>query len=149
LVDIGDNGRHSDGGVFQSSEIGVGMLNNSLGFPDARPLTGSSTVAPFLFVGDEAFPLMKNMMRPYPGKFLPENQQIYNYRLSRARRVVENAFGIAASRFRILRGEIIAIPVKVQRITMAVVALHNFFNYVRRETSCRCQIIHTTRLRGQ
>ena len=52
LVDIGDNGRHSDGGVFQSSEIGVGMLNNSLGFPDAPPLTGSSTVAPFLFVGD-------------------------------------------------------------------------------------------------
>ena len=126
LVDIGDNGRHSDGGVFQSSEIGVGMLNNSLGFPDSRPLTGSSTVAPFLFVGDEAFPLMKNMMRPYPGKFLPENQQIYNYRLSRARRVVENAFGIAASRFRILRGEIIAKPVKVERITMAVVALHNF-----------------------
>ena len=69
---------------------------------------------------------MKNMMRPYPGKFLPENQQIYNYRLSRARRVVENAFGIAASRFRILRGEIIAKPVKVERITMAVVALHIF-----------------------
>ena len=77
-------------------------------------------------MGDEAFPLMKNMMRPYPGKFLPENQQIFNYRLSRARRVVENAFGIAASRFRILRREIIAKPEKVERITMAVVALHNF-----------------------
>ncbi|XP_028410737.1 protein ALP1-like [Dendronephthya gigantea] len=126
LVDIGDNGRHSDGGIFQSSEIGVGMVTNLLGFPEARPLTGTSTVTPFLIVGDEAFPLMKNMMRPYPGKFLPENQQIFNYRLSRARRVVENAFGIAASRFRILRREIIAKPAKVEKIVMAVVALHNF-----------------------
>ena len=100
---VGDNGRHSDGGVLQSSEIGIGMLTNSLGFPEPRFLTGTSTTIPFLLVGDEAFPLMKNMMRPYPGKFLPENQQIFNYRLSRARRVVENAFGIAASRFRILR----------------------------------------------
>lgn len=65
-------------------------------------------------------------MRLYPGKGLPGTKRIFNYRLSRARRIVENAFGIAASRFRILRQEIIANPSKVESICKAVVALHNF-----------------------
>ena len=53
--------------------------------------------------------------------------------------VVENAFGIAASRFRILRREIIAKPEKVERITMAVVALHNFLiiSEQKQPASCR------------
>ena len=38
---VGDNGRHSDGGVLQSSEIGIGMLTNSLGFPELRFLIGT------------------------------------------------------------------------------------------------------------
>ena len=126
LVDIGDCGRHSDGGVFQNSEIGQHFLNNKLGFPDPRVLHGTATEIPFLFVGDEAFPLTPNMMRPYPGRFISENKRIFNYRLSRARRVVENAFGIASSRFRIWRTEILGSPKKVENITKAVVALHNF-----------------------
>ena len=126
LVDIGDCGRHSDGGVFQNSEIGQRFLNNKLGFPEPRVLHGTATEIPFLFVGDEAFPLTPNMMRPYPGRFISENKRIFNYRLSRARRVVENAFGIASSRFRIWRTEILGSPKKVENITKAVVALHNF-----------------------
>ena len=126
LVDIGDCGRHSDGGIFQNSEIGQHFLNNKLGFPEPRVLHGTATEIRFLFVGDEAFPLTPNMMRPYPGRFISENKQIFNYRLSRARRVVENAFGIASSRFRIWRTEILGSPKKVENITKAVVALHNF-----------------------
>ena len=56
-------------------------------------LVGSERTAPFTFVGDEAFPLRRNIMRPFPGRLgnaddgLP--RRIFNFRLSRARRTIE------------------------------------------------------------
>ena len=65
-------------------------------------------------------------MKPYPFTKLSMDKLIFNYRLSRARRVIENTFGIAASRFRVFHRPIIASVGKVKEITKAVVALHNF-----------------------
>ena len=65
------------------------------------------TVLPYVFVGDDAFGLKPHMMKPYPSQSLLLNQQVFNYRLLRARRVVENVFCIAATRFRIFRRPII------------------------------------------
>ena len=63
------------------------------------PIGTTGRSLPFIMVGDEAFPLKEYLLRPYPGRFLPDKKAIYNYRLSRARRVVENTFGTLASRF--------------------------------------------------
>ena len=65
-------------------------------------------------------------MGPYPGHLLPEEKENFNQRLSRARRVVENAFGILAARWRILLQTINADTNLVEAITKACVCLHNF-----------------------
>ena len=65
-------------------------------------------------------------MKTYGGENLDEKQRIFNYRLSRARRVSENAFGILSSRFGVFQRAIQLSPEKVQVITMACCYLHNF-----------------------
>lgn len=51
---------------------------------------------------------------------------MFNYRLSRARRVVENAFGLMANRFRVLLTQIALEPEKVDKLVLATCCLHNF-----------------------
>ncbi|CAC5355615.1 unnamed protein product [Mytilus coruscus] len=82
---------------------------------------------PFVVVGDEAFPLKEYLMKPYPQRGgLDDSQRIFYYRLSRARRIVENAFGILCNRFRVLRAPILSSPDKVEKIVLCCCALHNF-----------------------
>lgn len=126
LLDIGDYGKQSDGGTFSNSAFGKALKNDSLFLPQPDVISGQTARMPYFFVGDSAFPLMNSMLKPYPGTYLPENKRIFNYRLSRARRVIENAFGILASKFRIFRRPIIAKTEKVTLITQAACALHNF-----------------------
>lgn len=127
FVDIGAYGRRSDGGIFRDSIIGQRYKNSSMNLPDPQPLSIGGTPLPYVLVGDEAFPLTEYLMRPYPGKGgLSEEKMIYNYRLSRARRTIENSFGILASQWRILRRPIICSVDKVIKITKAILCLRNW-----------------------
>lgn len=57
---------------------------------------------PFL-IGDSAFPLSVNLMKPFPNsQSLTHTQKNFNRQLSSARSVIENAFGRLKGRFRIV-----------------------------------------------
>lgn len=126
LVDIGAYGSQSDGGVFKNSAFGVNLEGKNMNVPSNDKIENTNIVLPYTFVADEAFPLKDYIMRPYPGKNLSVKKRIFNYRLSRARRVIENAFGILVARWRILKQTINAKVDNVDNIVKACVVLHNF-----------------------
>ncbi|XP_064480046.1 uncharacterized protein LOC135393563 [Ornithodoros turicata] len=133
-ADIGAYGSQSDGGVFKSCSLGKDLEAGRLGLPAARRLPGSSLEAPYVFVGDEAFQLRPDFLRPFPGADLDDTKRVYNIRLSHARRCVENAFGILASRWRIFRRPINVKVENVDLLVQACVVLHNFLR-VQEETA--------------
>lgn len=65
-------------------------------------------------------------MKPFGGHSLSYEEKVFNYRLSRARRIVENAFGILVSRFRIFERTISLLPESIDKVICAACALHNF-----------------------
>jgi len=127
LIDVGANGSISDGSIFASSAIGQAVKHEELNVPQGQiQLPGNNESMPYFFIGDQAFPLMKNFMRPYNGQRLEEKKQIFNYRLSRARRTIENAFGILSARWRVYRRPICLDLKAVDQIVISIVCLHNF-----------------------
>ncbi|GBN58463.1 hypothetical protein AVEN_187341-1 [Araneus ventricosus] len=67
------------------------LKENTLGIPLREELSGRSMKNPYFLAGDSVFALSENLMKP--GDFARRTRQrIFNYRLSRARWVVENDF---------------------------------------------------------
>ena len=114
-IDVGTNGRASDGGIFGECSLvrAIEHQDNPLGIPPSRPLPGRTTDTPFVILGDDAFPLKSYVMKPYKKKTQEHKEKIYTYRQSRGLLVVENAFGIMTTRFRILLKRIDLKPSKV------------------------------------
>ena len=98
FVDIGSNGNISDGGIFKDSGFYEALNASAAGIPDPEPLPHDDKPMPYVIVGDEAFGLHTWLMKPFPQRGLTREEWIFNYRLSRARRVVENSFGILVHR---------------------------------------------------
>lgn len=127
IIDCGAAGRESDGGVFSRSAFGKRYIENNLDFPASNAtLPGTHISVPFMCVADAAFPLRTNLMKPFGGKSLSRKQMVFNYRLSRCRRTIENAFGILAARWRFLRRTVIATPERVGLFVRTACILHNF-----------------------
>lgn len=122
---VGAEGSASDAGVFNKSSLRRRLEEETLGVPEADPLPGDDRDTEYFFVGDDAFPLRKWLMKPFPHRGLSHRERIFNYRLSRARRIVENAFGILAQRWRVLLTTIGLTAPHTVKVVKACVALHN------------------------
>lgn len=134
-VDVGSYGKNSDGDIFANSNLGNKLQQGTLGIPGNSPLPGTSIETPHVIVGNEAFPLKTYLMRPYPGQNLNNDKRIFNYRLSRASRIVENTFGILTQKLRIYNRRIQANPENVDNIVLATCILHNFIKYFNPNTT--------------
>nr|CAI5864823.1 unnamed protein product [Callosobruchus analis] len=123
-VHIGCQGRMSDGGVYKNTSFHKALQENQLNIPMPESLPA-----------DDAFALTINFMRPYAGQLSQSPERVFNYRLSRARRIVENAFGIMASVFRVFRKPMQLKVDNVEKITKACVYLHNYLRKSKTSSS--------------
>lgn len=124
-LDVGINGACSDAQVWNQCELKLLTEKKKLGLPEPEPLPGREEPIPFFFIGDDAFALRTYMMKPYSIRHMSKEERIFNYRLSRARRIVENAFGILASRFGCLLTTMRLDPNTVTTVVIACCCLHN------------------------
>ena len=141
-VDVGCQGRIRDGGVYCNSTFYIALENGALNLPD--PVSGSddpqwmfdhcNEPIPYVLVAEDAFPLGRHCMKPFPESNLSDRKRIFNYRLSRMRRVSQNVFGIWGNTFRVFTATMALEPEKAVVITLATVALHNMLRMESKES---------------
>ena len=124
-MDLGDAGSSSDAQIFKHSDLRHKIEDGTIGFPESESLVDDGPKMNYFIFGDDAFPLKLWLMKPYSRRGMDLNQRVFNYRLSRGRRVVENAFGILTSRFWIFQKLMQKEPPVVARVVMACLVLHN------------------------
>lgn len=120
-IDVGAYGSEGDGSVFYKTDFGESIVNNTIELPED------------VLIGDRKVPFNKPRGRPFN-----DSENIFNYRLSRARRCVENAFGILAAKFVCLNHTLHCGPERAQRIVSACCILHNFLLNDRTTRNAYC-----------
>ena len=79
----------------------------------------------YFLIRDDAFTLESWLMIPFSRTALTSNEMIFNYRIPKGRRVVENTFSILANLFRVL-DTMHQHPKVATNIAPTTVVLHNF-----------------------
>ena len=99
---VGWPGSVHDARVFASSSIVKRIKEGLLSAGQSISYLGCQI--PAFLIGDSAYPLQTWLMKPFANTgILTREQQHFNYRLSRARMVVENTFGRLKARWRRLQ----------------------------------------------
>ena len=100
IVNIGWPGKTHDARMFANSSVYTDIIS--------VPQLDKKNCVPLIILGDPAYPLLPWLIKPYieNSSSTPE-EHTFNYRQSRARMVVENAFGLLKGRWRcLLDGEL-------------------------------------------
>jgi len=127
-VDVGAVVKSGNFNVFYNSNIGRRLESNQLGIPGSRPLPNyeNGKCMPFVIMGDESFALSEHALRPYPNRNLKAQQRIYNYRLTRARRMIECAFCILANKQKIFHRPLDGTPQFCDSLVKVCCILYKF-----------------------
>lgn len=138
----------NDSNKLKSITLGQELYSGKLNTPKPKPNNNSNRIPnPFVFVADEAFALSSNILRPFPIKGLSIERRIFNYRLSRARRFVECAFGKLANKWKILHQ---ALDVDIELADCIIKSCCILHNYVRKndgynfEDTLTCDLYNIT-----
>jgi hypothetical protein len=124
-VDMGGFGKQSNGDMFFASDLFSFIDGKRISFPEPDFLPHSNVTAPYVMFGDEAYPLLPYLMKPYERTSLTEKRQNFNERLSRARKPVECASGILYSKWRIISKAIETEVELADKIVKCICVLHN------------------------
>lgn len=106
----------------------VVFCHNKFNISSTTFFPGSNGSAPCVILGDEAFPLKTKLLRPHPSQqsINDDKKRHFNYRLCRARRVVENGFGILSQKFRIYNRRLHLKTEFAEKIVLTTCILYNF-----------------------
>ncbi|XP_065448109.1 uncharacterized protein LOC135982985 [Chrysemys picta bellii] len=121
-INVGWPGKVHDARVFRNSGL-FQKLEEGTCFLDQKITVGDVEI-PIIILGDPAYPLMPWLMKPYKGS-LDSSQDLFNYRLSKCRMVVECAFGCVKAHWRSLLTWIDLSKVNIPIAIAACCALHN------------------------
>jgi hypothetical protein len=114
--------------IFKQFHLYKRLDRNELNITNGGPVPQdeSGEHMPFVIVDDEAFALSEHVLRPYPHRNLSTAKRIFNYRLTRARRMVECAFGILCNKCRVYHRAIDLHPDFADIVVKACCVLHNY-----------------------
>ena len=121
-----------DSQLFLDCDLCQHLEDGTLGIPLVEPLVGDTTPNrkdfPYFILGDDALPLHNWIMKPYSCKDLSRSERLFNYRLSHARRVVENAFEILANWWHCLLSHMQQCEATTTKIITSYIHLHNMMH---------------------
>lgn len=121
---IGWPGKVHDARVLVNSSLYRKAMSDTL-LPDWKR-TISGVQVPLVILGDPAYPALSWLMKPYPenARSTPEEKG-FNYRQSRARMPVKNAFGRLKGHWRCLLKRMDCHLCNVPNVVASRVVLHN------------------------
>ena len=121
MFDVGKYGSINGSNALNKAEFGKAFNQHLFNYPAPVKIPGFPLEKVFPCWGRN-FPIEGLVDAPFPRKKRcnwEESHNVFNYLLSRARRFIENTFGILVARWRISRGFVRASPEKCGRLCIS------------------------------
>ena len=110
--------------MYKNSNLGYAIDQNLLNVPaPSNDMSSNEKYYAYVFVADDVFQMEEYMLKPRTGRDIVK--RVFDYRFSRAHRIIENSFCILPARFRIFRGPINAQVETAYSIKKSALDLHN------------------------